>query len=75
MNDLLQTYNQLSASQQKQLLAFADGLLLQQKAKRSDGDLRNWKEKIKSVSMWNETDIATLEEHIKNMDNWKIPQW
>jgi hypothetical protein len=74
MNDLLQTFNQLSEPQQKQLLAYADELLLQQKVKRNEGDLSTWKEKIANVSTWNEADIMALEEQIKNMDNWKIPQ-
>ncbi|MCF2516270.1 hypothetical protein [Dyadobacter sp. CY351] len=75
MNDLMQTFNQLSESQQKQLLAYADGLLLQQKAKKSDGNLTIWKEKILNVSTWSEGDITALEENIKGMDNWKAPQW
>jgi hypothetical protein len=75
MNDLMQTFNQLSESQQKQLLAYADGLLLQQKAKKDDGDLTIWKEKILNVSTWSEGDITALEENIKGMDNWKAPQW
>ncbi|MCE7069323.1 hypothetical protein LZG74_03365 [Dyadobacter sp. CY327] len=75
MNDLMQTFNQLSESQQKQLLAYADGLLLQQKAKKVDGDLAIWKEKILNVSTWSEGDITALEENIKGMDNWKAPQW
>ena len=57
MNDLMQTFNQLSESQQKQLLAYADGLLLQQKAKKDDGDLTTWKEKIMNVSTWDDADI------------------
>ncbi|MCF2503527.1 hypothetical protein L0663_09085 [Dyadobacter sp. CY107] len=75
MNDLMQTFNQLSEYQQKQLLAYADGLLLQQKAKKGDGDLSKWKENILNVSTWSENDIATFEENIKGMDNWKAPQW
>jgi len=75
MNELMQTFNQLSESQQKLLLAYADGLLLQQKAKKDDGDLTIWKEKILNVSTWSEGDITALEENIKGMDNWKAPQW
>ena len=75
MNDLMQTFNQLSESQQKLLLAYADGLLLQQKAKKDDGNLTTWKEKILNVSTWSEGDITALEENIKGMDNWKAPQW
>jgi len=75
MNDLLQTYNQLGEARQKQLLAYADELLLMQKLQGSNENLRVWKEQIRNVSTWNDADITTLEERIKNMDNWKIPQW
>jgi hypothetical protein len=75
MNDLMQTFNQLSESQKKQLLAYADGLLLQQKAKKDDVNLATWKERILNVSTWSESDITALEENIKGMDNWKAPQW
>ena len=75
MNDLLQTFNQLGEARQKQLLAYADKLLLKQKLQGSSDNLRVWKEQIRNVSTWNDADITTLEERIKNMDNWKIPQW
>ena len=75
MNDLIQTFNKLSEPQQKQLLAYADTLLLQQKVKKGEGNLTNWKDRIQTVSTWSEVDINKLEENIKGMDNWKIPQW
>lgn len=75
MSDLLLTYNQLSETHRRQLLAFADVLLLQQKVKKSDGDLATWKENIKNVSTWSEDDIALIEENTKNLNQWKIPEW
>lgn len=75
MNDLLQTYNQLSETQRRQLLAYADTLLLSQKAKQSDGNLLEWKKKIQSVSTWSETDIAVINENTKKLNQWKIPEW
>jgi len=50
MNDLIQTYNQLSDVQQKQLVTFANLLLLKQKAKKPTGNLGEWKEKIAKFS-------------------------
>ncbi|MCE7061729.1 hypothetical protein [Dyadobacter sp. CY343] len=75
MEDLLETFQQLSEPQRRQLLAYADTLLIQQKARKSEGDLVKWKEKIESVSTWSESDIAVLEEGSKNINNWKIPEW
>jgi hypothetical protein len=75
MDDLLQTYSQLSEIQRRQLLAYADSLLLHQKAKKSEGDLSLWKEKIKSVSTWSEEDILAIEANSKKLNNWKIPEW
>jgi hypothetical protein len=75
MNDLIQTYNQLSETQRRQLLAYADALLLSQKAKQKDGNLLAWKKKIQSVSTWSETDIAVISENTKKLNQWKIPEW
>jgi len=59
MNDLIQTYNQLIETQRMQLFAYADTLLLSQKAKQSNGNLSEWKKKIQSVSTWSETDTTS----------------
>lgn len=75
MNDLIQTYNQLSDTQQKQLIAFANLLLLKQKAKQPTGNLSNWKEKINAVSTWSEDDIKALEENAKHFNQWRAQDW
>jgi len=74
MNDLLETYNQLSETQRRILLAYADTLLLQQKSKQTEGSLEKWKEKIKNIT-WNEDEVLVLEENIKKLNQWKIPEW
>lgn len=75
MHDLIQTFNQLSEPQRRQLIAYADMLLLKQKAKQSDGDLTDWKEKIKKVSVWSDDDIRELETNAKNFNQWKVQEW
>ena len=75
MNDLLETYSQLSETQRRQLLAYADILLLQQKVKQSEGSLSKWKEKIKTVSVWSAEDVSAIEDNAKKMSQWKIPEW
>ncbi|MGV3600605.1 MAG: hypothetical protein ACO1N1_05325 [Dyadobacter fermentans] len=75
MNDLIQTYNQLSDTQQKQLLAFANLLLLKQKAKQPTGNLSSWKQKIGEVSTWSEDDIKALEDNAKHLNQWKAQDW
>ncbi|MEO6284819.1 MAG: hypothetical protein ABIN80_18230 [Dyadobacter sp.] len=75
MDDLLQIYSQLSETQRRQLLAYADSLLLHQKARKSEGNLSVWKEKIKTVSTWSEKDILAMEQNSKGLNNWKIPEW
>jgi hypothetical protein len=75
MNDLIQTYNQLSETQQKQLLAFANLLLLKQKAKQPAGDLTGWKEKISNVSTWSEEDIKAFEENATHFNQWRVQDW
>ncbi|GGM76066.1 hypothetical protein GCM10010967_04550 [Dyadobacter beijingensis] len=75
MNDLIQTYNQLSETQQRQLVAFANLLLLKQKAKQPTGNLTEWKDKIAKVSTWSEEDIKTLEENAKHISKWKAQDW
>ena len=75
MNDLLETYSQLSETQRMQLLAYADILLLQQKVKQSEGDLTKWKEKIKNISLWSEQDVSVIENNAKKLNQWKIPEW
>ena len=75
MEDLLQRFDQLSEPHRRQLLAYADTLLIQQKVKRPEGNLTFWKNKIKNVSTWSEADITSLENSSKNLSNWKISEW
>ena len=75
MNDLIQTYNQLSDTKQKQLLAFANLLLLKQKAKQSSGNLADWKARIAEVSTWSEEDIRALEQNAKHLNVWNVQDW
>ena len=72
MNDLIQTYNQLSDTQQKQLIAFANLLLLRQKAKQSTGNLTDWKDRITKVSTWSEEDIKVFEQNAKHLNEWNM---
>ncbi|KQS33113.1 hypothetical protein [Dyadobacter sp. Leaf189] len=75
MNDLLQTFDQLNEPHRRLLLAYADILLIQQKVRKHDSDLSEWKKKIKSVSTWSDDDIAVITENSKSVNNWKIPEW
>ena len=75
MDDLLETFKQLSETERRQLLDYADTLLLHQKARKSEGDLAAWKERIKKVSTWTEEDILVVEENSKKLNGWKIPEW
>ncbi|TDE11938.1 hypothetical protein [Dyadobacter psychrotolerans] len=75
MNDLLLAYNQLDEIQRRQLIAYADTLLAQQKAKQSEGNLAVWKDKIKSVSIWSDNEIKIIEESSKKLNQWEIPEW
>ncbi|CAG5070080.1 hypothetical protein DYBT9623_02820 [Dyadobacter sp. CECT 9623] len=75
MDDLLQTFDQLNEPHRRQLLAYADTLLIQQKVRRPEGNLSVWKEKIKDISTWTEEDIASITENSKNINKWKVPEW
>ncbi|MGG7662552.1 hypothetical protein [Dyadobacter sp. BHUBP1] len=75
MNDLIQTYNQLSNTQQKQLVAFANLLLLRQKAKQPTGNLTDWKDRITKVSTWSEEDIKVFEQNAKHLNEWRVQDW
>lgn len=75
MNDLIQTYHQLSDTQQKQLVAFAHLLLLKQKAKQPTGNLSEWKSRIANVSTWSEDDMKVFEQNAKHLNEWKAQDW
>ena len=75
MNDLMQTYNQLSDTQQKQLIAFANLLLLKQKAKQPTGNLTDWKSRIANVSNWSEEDLKAFEQNAKHLNEWRVQDW
>ncbi|WP_439557964.1 hypothetical protein [Dyadobacter sp.] len=75
MNDLLHTFDQLSEPHRRQLLAYADTLLIQQKVRKPESDLSEWKKNIQSLSTWSEDDIALITENSKSVNNWKIPEW
>lgn len=75
MNDLMHTYQQLSETHRKQLLAYADILLIQQKTRRHDNDLSSWKNRISQVSTWSDAEIEVIYENAKSLNQWKIPEW
>ena len=37
--------------------------------------MKAWKEKIKSVGVWLEEDVAVFEENRKWVNQWKSPEW
>lgn len=74
MSELLTKYRALSPDTQQQVDDFIDFLLAKDQTKKPF-DMKAWKEKIKSVSVWSEEDVQVFEENRKLFNNWKSPEW
>lgn len=74
MSELLAKYRTLTPETQRQVDDFIDFMLAKDRAKKPF-DMKAWKEKIKSVSVWSEEDIAIFEENRKLFNQWKSPEW
>ena len=57
MSELLTKYRALSPETQQQVDDFVDFMLAKDRSKKPF-DMKAWKEKIKSVSVWSEEDVA-----------------
>ena len=60
MSELLTKYRTLSPETQQQVDDFVDFMLAKQS--KNSFDMKAWKEKIKSVSVWSEEDVQVFEE-------------
>ena len=74
MSELLTKYRTLSPQTQQQVDDFVDFLLAKGQV-RKPFDMKAWKEKIKSVSVWSEEDIQVFEENRTLLNDWKSPEW
>ena len=74
MSELLTKYRTLSPETQQQVDDFVDFMLAKDRSKRPF-DMKAWKEKIKSVSVWSEEDVAAFEENRRLFNQWKSPEW
>ncbi|MEM9674312.1 MAG: hypothetical protein ACFB15_28955 [Cyclobacteriaceae bacterium] len=74
MRELLTKYQALSPQTQQQVDDFIDFLLTKDQANKPF-NMKAWKEKIKSVSVWSEEDLQVFEENRKLFNNWRSPEW
>jgi hypothetical protein len=74
MNDLLVKYNALPLEGQKEVDDFLDFMLRRHKGKQNF-DMKIWKEKIKTVSVWSEEEIKIFDDSKKYFSQWKPEEW
>ncbi|MDX2188277.1 MAG: hypothetical protein SFY32_00310 [Bacteroidota bacterium] len=74
MTELSIKYNSLDSNKQKEVIDFIDFLLVkEEKNKVKKSNL--YKEKILSVSTWNEKDIQIILDNQKKVFEWKTQIW
>jgi hypothetical protein len=74
MNEILLKYNLLDKLSQKQLLDYLNFLLGKQKKQARSFDIEGYRQKLLSVSVWQEEDIQNLKQVGKSF-NWATEEW
>ena len=74
MSEVILKYSLLSQNSREEVLLFIDKLLEKQKEK-PDNALVSYRDKIMSVSVWNEAEIDELLNSHKHFQNWDVPKW
>ena len=75
MKEFIVKYNLLDSFSKKEINDFLNFLLSKKKRKPSNGVKNSYKKKILSVSTWSDSDIARLEQDLKNFGQWKVQGW
>ena len=71
MEAVLKKYKSLSPEDQQQANDFINFLVA--KKKRSKFDMKNWKKKIMSISVWTSEDVKKINNGL--VKSWKTPEW
>jgi hypothetical protein len=75
MTDILTKYSLLNDNERKEVNDFLDFLLQKHKANK-DQSLSSYKNKIRSVSTWSDSDIETFKINQELFDSsWKPEKW
>lgn len=74
MSEVILKYSLLSQNSREEVLLLIDKLLEKQKEK-PDNALVSYRDKIMSVSVWNEAEIDELLNSHKHFQNWDVPKW
>jgi len=74
MSEVILKYSLLSQNSREEVLQFIDKLLEKQK-EQSENPLVSYRDKIMSVSVWNEAEIDELLNSQKHFQNWDVPKW
>jgi hypothetical protein len=74
MSDISTKYNNLDKVAKQELDDFLDYLLSRQRNSKQN-PIEEYKQRILSVSTWDENDCNVFEENRKTMNQWTIQNW
>jgi len=75
MTDLLTKYSLLNDNERKEVNDFVDFLLQKHKA-NTDQSLSSYKDKIRSVSTWSDSDVESFKRNQELFNSsWKPEKW
>lgn len=76
MENWIANYNLLSNEEKKEVSDFVQFIVSKKQRKKSGkSQLKNWKRKLLTVSMWSKKDLKVFEEHHNLWKSWKPQEW
>lgn len=73
MNNILSKFYLLNKKNRKEVMAFLESLL--DNERKNESNLTEYKKKILSVSTWTEDEINELVSNQKYINQWKAENW
>jgi len=73
---ILKKFELLDTERQRQLLAFLEFLLAQQKSQHEqEFNYSEYKNRIASISIWSEEDVSQVENARNAINQWQVQKW
>lgn len=73
---ILKKIELLDAERQRQLLAFLEFLLVEQKKQHEqEFDYNDYKNRIASISVWSDEDVLEIENARNAINQWQVQEW
>lgn len=75
MAELILQFEQLNESGKQDLLAYLRELLAKKEKRKKPFDMDAYRKNLLSISVWQEEDLAAIEETRRHFNEWKPREW